>query len=187
MLYTTPASQSIKTIQPGDFFLTEISGKYPKLIVNLGQMICGEPSQFSHAGIYLGNNLVLEGMPGGAQVNEIFKYNNKPFIHSYWDLTYLQRQDLVNAAWVYAPHGAKAGVGYSLGTYAAIGLHARFPKYNGEPLKNYISKTGEAICSQLVDQINLDAGLHMFQDNRWPGYVMPSSLFAARSGPVQAK
>lgn len=184
MLYTAPANQSIRTILPGDFYLTQVSGAYPKLIVGLGQIICGEPSEYSHAGIYLGKGLVLEAMPGGAQLNDISKYANKPFIHSYWRLAPQGRDKIVSAAWEYAPHAGKGGVGYSFNTYAALGLHKRFPNYNSEPLKNYIAATKEQICSQLVAQIYLDADHHIFLDNRWPGYVMPSSLFAALPGPV---
>ncbi len=33
------------------------------------------------------------------------------------------------------------------------------------------------ICSQLVDQSYQDAGVHLFSDGRWSGYVTPGALF----------
>ena len=32
------------------------------------------------------------------------------------------------------------------------------------------------ICSQLVDYCYLMAGVHLFNDGRWPGYVTPEDL-----------
>lgn len=38
----------------------------------------------------------------------------------------------------------------------------------------------------LVDQIYLDADLHMFNDGRWPGYVSPAALRQVLTGPKGA-
>jgi hypothetical protein len=37
-----------------------------------------------------------------------------------------------------------------------------------------------------VDQIYQDAGLQIFNDLRWSGYVTPGSLYRALHGPVTA-
>lgn len=66
------------------------------------------------------------------------------------------------------------GVGYSFADYGAIGLHALHVPAPG--LKPFIASTRHMICSQLVDQCAVDAGVHLFDDGRWPGYVMPMDL-----------
>jgi hypothetical protein len=32
------------------------------------------------------------------------------------------------------------------------------------------------MCSQLVDQVLTGCGARLFDDGRWPGYVMPADL-----------
>jgi hypothetical protein len=66
------------------------------------------------------------------------------------------------------------GVPYSWADYGALALHRlRIPVPD---LKRYIGDTGHQICSQLADQCRLDLGSHLFDDNRWPGFVTPADL-----------
>ena len=58
--------------------------------------------------------------------------------------------------------------------YFALALHRL-----GIPapeLKRYIGSSKHLICSQLVDLVYAEAGIHLFTDNRWPGYVTPADL-----------
>ncbi len=43
-------------------------------------------------------------------------------------------------------------------------------------LLDYVAGTGHMICSQLVDQSYLDAGVHLAEDGRFPGDVTPGDL-----------
>jgi len=43
-------------------------------------------------------------------------------------------------------------------------------------LLDYVAGTGHIICSQLVDQCYLDAGVHLFDDGRFVGDVTPGDL-----------
>jgi hypothetical protein len=65
-------------------------------------------------------------------------------------------------------------VGYSYLDYVALAFHSLHIPFPG--LKNYIASTRHMTCSQLVDQAEKDAGVQLFKDGRWPGYVMPSDL-----------
>ncbi|MFD0528968.1 hypothetical protein ACFQ1I_21760 [Kitasatospora arboriphila] len=67
------------------------------------------------------------------------------------------------------------GVPYSAADYFALGAHRlRLPV--GPLIKGYVASSRHMICSQLVDQCYLDAGVHLFSDGRWPGYVTPADL-----------
>lgn len=171
--------------QPGDWFLTEIGGHHIKAFVDLGQWWCKKPSRYSHAGMVMDGGLVLEAMPGGAILSPLTKYTSdlrSVTTFSRWDIDDATRARLVLEAWQYAPRDGRLGVGYSWPTYGAIGLHSR--GNDAAWLRDYIKKTGQQICSQLVDQINFDAGVTLFDDGRWQGYVMPADLDYALEGPV---
>jgi hypothetical protein len=182
---------------PGDFFVTQISGTFTKPFVEAGQWWCKEPSWASHAGIYMGQGILLEAMPGGAIYTPLSEYrkSGKKIQFSYWDLSDFQRETIVSCAKVYGPYDGTKGVGYSYADYVALGVHRRFPKYDSQKLREYIESSGRMICSQMVDRIYWDAAdllqgteqkteLHMFSDHRWPGYVMPSHLSYVMAGPV---
>jgi hypothetical protein len=47
---------------------------------------------------------------------------------------------------------------------------------NATDLRKFIGDRHGLICSQLVDLAYQRAGRQLFDDGRWPGYVMPSSL-----------
>ncbi len=66
------------------------------------------------------------------------------------------------------------GTPYSTLDYFALVLHHFDLKANW--LKNYIAASDHMICSQLVDYIYMSVGIHLFSDNRWPGYVTPAAL-----------
>jgi hypothetical protein len=81
------------------------------------------------------------------------------------------------------PHGARLvaaarsyiGVPYSFLDYGSLALarfHVRPPV-----VTRYIADTHHMICSQLVDQCYVDAGVHLFTDGRFPGDVTPGNLY----------
>ncbi|MGW9433129.1 hypothetical protein ACWHA1_35035 [Streptomyces decoyicus] len=83
-------------------------------------------------------------------------------------LTEQQRTDICAAATRYV------GVPYSFLDYLAIATHRFHLPVPG--LRRYVASTRHMICSQLVDRCYLDAGVHLFADGRWPGYVTPMAL-----------
>jgi uncharacterized protein YycO len=158
--------------QPGDTVLTQISGAVGKAI-EFGQWLNGDGFiVYEHAAMYLGGGMVVEAEPGGARVAQLSEYDGRA---QFWSTGHIalstnQRADIVLAAKRYAD----TRVPYSFLDYDALATHRLHIPVPG--LKKYIADTGHMICSQLVDQCYLDAGVHLFSDGRWPGYVTPGDL-----------
>jgi cell wall-associated NlpC family hydrolase len=163
----------MNTPQPGDFFLAPISG-LGGAAIKAGEWLNGDGFlTVQHAGIYLGQGLTIEAMPGGAIQGDIGQYDPASLVWSSGTIEFTipaTRQLVCDAAKKYI------GVPYSGLDYLAIAAHRMHLPTPG--LKEYIASTKHMICSQLVDQVYLDAGVHLFSDGRWPGYVTPGSLYA---------
>jgi cell wall-associated NlpC family hydrolase len=170
--------------KPGDFYLVSFDGKNPNIkdpkhwllsggAIRIGQLAAGEGfSEFEHAGIYIGNGRVIEAANTGTELNQ-WHYDSHEVMWSSGIInpTDAQRTLIVNAA-----HGY-VGTPYSWPDYAAIAAHHLHLLPATNALKNYVASTKHMICSQLVDQCYEDAAYHLFNDGRWPGYVMPGSLY----------
>ncbi|ARF59075.1 hypothetical protein [Streptomyces gilvosporeus] len=156
--------------QPGDIGLTRISGVTGQLI-RFGQWLNKEGfADYEHAFLVLPDGRLLEAEPGGARIGSLSAYDGAPVLYVCPEgLTTPQRTAICEASARYV------GVPYSFLDYAAIAAHRfRLPVPG---LRRYIASTGHLICSQLVDQCYLDAGVHLFTDGRWPGYVTPMALY----------
>jgi hypothetical protein len=170
--------------QIGDFACTQISGLGGR-IVDFDQWLIGESdSEYEHAYLYVGNMQVVEAMPHGARVRAIdtFYPANKLTLWStgHFDLTYNQRTNIAAAGLRLADRH----VGYSWADYLAIGLHRLHIPAPG--LRQRISSSSHMIRSQLVDYCyDIGGGVHLFTDNRWPGYVTPAQLAELISNPKQ--
>lgn len=154
-----------------DFFLAPIPGLGGKAI-RFGEFLNGQGFlKVQHAGIYLGNNQTIEAYPGGAILGDVTRYDPSTLVWSTGliDLSFATRDRICQAAMGYK------GVPYSFLDYEALAAH-RF-HLPIPHLQAYIASTGHMICSQLVDQCYLDAGVHLFSDGRWPGYVDPGALW----------
>lgn len=157
--------------QPGDTLLVQIEGMVGRFI-EFGQWLNGDGfTEFEHAAIYKGNGRVIQAEPGGARETALSNFTGRPM---YWStghivLTAAQRTAIVSAAVGYLK------VPYSFLDYGALATHRLHIPAPG--LKQYIASTGHMICSQLVDQCYTDAGVHLFTDNRWPGFVTPGDLY----------
>jgi hypothetical protein len=163
----------------GTIGLTQISGEVGKGI-RVGQYLCGEGfKDYEHAFLLGPNGHILQAEPGGARIGNVSEY-----LDIYWcnQIAALTDVKTLLAIWLntsarYGPDietGGK-GVGYSFLDYDAIAMHRLHIPAPG--LKQYIGDTGHMICSQLVDQGYKDEGVNIFTDRRWPGYVMPGSLY----------
>lgn len=154
--------------QPGDFAVVSVGGDAGRAI-RFGEWLNGDGFRdYEHAFIYLGDNQIVQAEPGGAAQTALGSYAQILWSTDVIPLTDPQRKAICTAARGYV------GVGYSALDYVALAAHRlRIPAPH---LKAFIASTGHQICSQLVDQCYTDAGVHLFVDGRWPGFVTPAAL-----------
>jgi cell wall-associated NlpC family hydrolase len=151
--------------QPGYIGLTQIRGGVGKAI-RFGQLLNGGSfSDYEHAFVYTGSGLIVEAEPGGAREVPIW-------------------YDLERVLWLRCPEQYQAGVvaaartlvgtPYSFLDYGAIAAHRlHIPAPH---LETFIRESEHLICSQLCDRAAMLGGWHLFDDNRWEGYVTPDDL-----------
>jgi hypothetical protein len=155
--------------RPGDFAVVD-TGRRAPLLIYLGKRLSrGGFIMFDHAVICSrvrsGRIYIVEAMPGGAREN----------VWHYGDHDHLWSTGLVKTS-AKAGKAALAYVGrpYSWLDYAAIAAHAWHLWAPG--MRHFVRSSRHLIGSQLVDRAELDAGIHLFADRRWRGYVRPSDL-----------
>lgn len=194
-------------VQPGDFCCVPISGSTGRLIA-LGERLNGDAfTQYQHAEVFIGTEIpahlgkmmpglvwhgtpvtqlapsevitseygwVFSAYPGGARAVEL-PCPPLSLPGSLWSsgripLTEQQRAAILENCL------ALTGTPYSFLDYLALALHRlRIP---APGLRAFIAAQGHEICSQLCDRVYQEAGVHLFTDNRWPGYVTPADLAA---------
>lgn len=168
----------VQGLQPGDFCCTSISGLTGKL-VSFGEWLNGDGfGDYDHAEIYVGMvdpesapyGYTFAAYPGGAgyRVADLSLMSGALWSTGKIVLTDEQRASIL------ASCAAAKGVPYSILDYFSLVAHRMHLPVPF--LKRYISSTGHMICSQLVDFAYMNAGVHLFQDDRWPGYVVPADL-----------
>lgn len=154
---------------PGDFGLVHMGGDAGKLI-RLGQYLDGDGfADYEHAFIYVGNGMIVEAEPGGAKYVRIH-YNDVLWSTGWLTIPDEQRIKIVNAAIAFQ------GVPYSAMDYFAIAARRLKLGILVPGLREYVKTTKHMICSQLVDACYQQAGVQLFNDGRWPGYVTPAAL-----------
>lgn len=172
--------EEIMTIQPGDFCCVPISGDVGHLI-SIGQWLDGNGfSDYDHAEIFIGEadtdgpyGYTIGAYPGGA-AKVALPVEPEKLPNSIWsseanfDISDLQRNVIIAIA------KDMIGTPYSALDYFALVTHRLHVPAIG--LKSYISSSKHMICSQLVDYVYKQAGVQLFGDDRWPGYVTPGDL-----------
>jgi len=155
--------------KPGDYFLGQISG-FTGFLIRVGQLLCGDASRYTHAGVVLDDGTVVEAEPGGARITPLseIERDDEPVAFSRFPLTDDQRAAIVKAARGYE------GTPYSFLDYLSIALETLHLGFGWT--KKRVQSSGHMICSQLVDQSYQDAGIHLFEDGRFPGDVTPGDL-----------
>jgi cell wall-associated NlpC family hydrolase len=160
--------------QPGDFEVVPMGGQGGKLI-QVAQILSSTGRlNYEHARLYLGKGKIVEAQPGGAVIRNYDVHQNDGGLWSTGliDINVAERHRIVLAGISYG----EAHVGYSEADYFAIAAY-RFKVGILVPgLKSYVGSSKHMICSQLVDQCYADAGVQLFDDKRWPGYVTPGDL-----------
>lgn len=160
------------TPQPGDFAVVTAGGLGGPLI-NWAERLNGAAPQYAayqHAFIYIGDRHaeIVQAEPAGAAIAHLTPHGKTLWSTGKIPLTEAQRHVICQKAFGYV------GTPYSFLDYVAIALHHWHVPAPG--LKAYVASTRHMICSQLVDQCYQDAGVHLFQDGRWPGFVTPADL-----------
>lgn len=160
---------TFQVYMPGDFALTRISGITGRAVA-AGQWVIGDGAPVQHAMIYVGEGLVVQAMPGGAEIVPLSEAAD-PVIWSWGTipLTAAQRSAIVGEAL------RMVGTPYSFLDYASIALaHLGLrPRW----LAGYVASTDHLICSQLVDLCYSRAGIDLFPDGRLAGDVTPGDLY----------
>jgi cell wall-associated NlpC family hydrolase len=155
--------------QPGDFALTKIRG-LTGAFVAAGQALVGDASPVQHAYVYVGGGYIVQAMPSGAEKIRLDEAS-EPVVWS------TGRFDLTAAERIRICYEARSLVGtpYSFLDYASIALeHFRI---RPRCVRHFVADSGHLICSQLVDEVYLRAGVHLFDDDRLPGDVTPGDLW----------
>jgi len=181
-------------VQPGDFCCCPIAGDVG-LGIEIGQWILalahGWPRAkiramrpYDHAEIFVGQpdadapyGYTISAYPGndkpGRSGRRALPCPPAELPNSIWssgliELTPAQRDGIV--AWA----EAHARVPYSFLDYVAIAAHALRLPIPG--LRTYISRLNHLLCSQFCDADYAANGVHLWDDQRWPGYVDPLDL-----------
>lgn len=162
------------TPQPGDFALTKIRGVTGALI-SAGQALVGDAAPVQHAFVYVGNGYIVQAMPGGAEMIPL-EEASEPVV---WSTGRVRLTDL-QRFWISEYAIGLVGTPYSFLDYASIALaHYRIrPRW----VRDFVADSGHLICSQLVDEAYLRAGVNLFSDGRLPGDVTPGDLWKLLQG-----
>lgn len=155
--------------QAGTIGLTQIAGGVGKGI-EFGQWLNGEGFEiWEHAFVLLPGNLILEAEPGGARIVPLH------YSEVYWCNNIFKLLPTIMETRLTEEAFKLKGIPYSFADYAALAAHRlHIP---GPHLRKFIQTSKHEICSQLADDFYWRLGSKIFDDNRWPGYVTPASLF----------
>jgi len=125
----------------GDYFVVHTTGIAARLIQ------LGNWSKWNHAGIYIGDDLIIEARPTGVSISNIHKYEDKPILWSTSHdspFTEAEAEELHRFALTF--------VGDSYGIWSIIALGFKCLTF-GIPLIPadwFAEKEHSVICSQLV-------------------------------------
>lgn len=166
--------------QLGDYACRKMGGTPGKLI-SLGELLNGDGfSEYDHAEIFVGKadrngpfGYTMGAYPGGARLVPLSADQLETGHGFLWSSGKIPLSDVERQRIVYNALLCR-GIGYSSADYFALALH-RF-RLDVPELKGFIASTHSMICSQLVDWCYMTAGVKLFQDGRWPGYVTPAAL-----------
>lgn len=159
----------------GAFFVTPVPGVVGWLI-RLGQRLCGDPSIYCHAGVVTDpDGTTMEAQPGGARPGNVANYPHALICDG--PILSLPAGPVREAARERVRQYAlmERGTGYSILDYFALAcLHLGLPS---AWIRKRVQSSGHAICSQMVDLVYQDAGIHLWNDpKKLPGDVMPADL-----------
>ncbi|MEU9258988.1 hypothetical protein AB0D68_10925 [Streptomyces sp. NPDC048212] len=153
--------------RPGDIGLTKIGG-LAGAFVNFGQWFVGDFAPVQHALVYVGDGMVVQAMPSGAELIPLEDASPVVMWSTDLSLTEVQQCDVVIAAL------DLVGTPYSFLDYLSIalerlGVHSKL-------IRERVMSSGHLICSQLVVLAYERAGIELFPGT-FPGDVTPGDLY----------
>jgi len=165
---------------PGDFCVVATPGIMARLIRIVTR------STVNHAFILVAPGRIIEADPSGAKETDLARYDGMYQVWSDMDLSPTVRAAIVDAAHKYTcikkVDGICVGAPYSWVDDLCIGLADLFGWHVPAWVRTRLGRPDRLMCSQLVDQCYLDAGVHLFSDGRIPGDVAPASLLTLIQG-----
>jgi hypothetical protein len=171
--------------QPGDLGFATIAGMVGGW-VNIGQALVHDACRFDHVYAVVhpvghpnfADGLIVEAMPSGARFRTLADRLGPGFAYATVPLTDVQRAMVPAIAQGFVAARGGKGIGYSFGTYVAIGLaQYEVTRWVTPGLERIIDDKGRLICSQLCDELLLRVGYHCFTDGRWRGDCTPGDLW----------
>lgn len=173
---------------PGSFFMRRIDGWTGRWVSAVQAFVRGG-SNFTHAGLILDNDQIIEAEPGGANIKSIETlYRHEPVMVSdapmqrWLDSTVFpmvlgakeeaewnKRNELVTKA------RYLDGIGYSFLDYFALAF-AEWKLPGWTLVRDRVESSQRLICSALVDRAYSWSEVHLFDDGRLPGDVTPWDL-----------
>lgn len=155
--------------EPGDIGLTSVLGPVGWGI-RAGEWLLGAGfANYEHAFLVLDGGELVEAQPGGARIAPLSEYDGRHVLYVAPELTDAERHRIC------VQGRLLVGTPYSGLDYLALAAHRFHLPLPG--LRSYVASTGHLICSELVDEAYVSAGVHLFADGRWPGYVTPADLY----------
>lgn len=147
-------------------------------------------SNFTHAGIVLDREQIIEAEPGGAKIKpaqSLYEHADPVMVSDAPMQRWLEVQifPMVLGADYEAEMRKRAeicgkaryldGIGYSFLDYVALAMaEAKVPGW--QLVRDRVESSQRLICSALVDRAYSWAGVHLFDDGRLPGDVTPWDL-----------
>jgi len=168
--------------QAGDFACVHTRGNTGTLITVAEYMNGSASSWYDHACVYVGQpdknapyGYVMGAQPRGARLSPL-RHAQVTGEDRNWIWSTGRIAAMTDAQYQLIIRNALAckGIGYSAADYFALAARRFHVPVPG--LKDYIASSGRLICSQLVDWCYAQAGVRLFTDGRWPGYVTPADL-----------
>lgn len=149
---------------PGDYGVVRTSGFIGAAIRFFTR------SEWNHAFIYIGDEQIVEAQPKGAVISPLKDYDEGNLLA----FNYREKMTYTNGLRVAEQAKKLVGIGYNF-----IDIFVIFLKqfgFNHKWINKRVSNDGRLICSQLVDLAYQNAGIHLFDDGRYPGDVTPADL-----------
>jgi len=152
----------------GDIGLTKIGG-LAGLFVNFGQWFVGDFAPVQHALIYVGDGMVVQAMPSGAELIRL--EDASPVVMWSTDLIDLRDSERFLIAYEAL---RLVGTPYSFLDYLSIalerlGIHSKL-------IRDRVESSGHLICSQLVVLAYERAGIDLFPGT-FPGDHTPGDIY----------
>lgn len=153
----------------GDFGVVPTPG-IGGVLIRFGQWLNGDGfADYEHAFVYVGSGLIVESQADGARMTDLTNYN--PSSIAWYEAPRFKGEQIANEA------VNLIGTPYSWMDYFALAAVRFNLPMSSKILRKYVADSGHMICSQLVDEAYLRAGVHLFNDGRLPGDVTPADLY----------